>query len=93
MQSENIFFLRKKDKYGDLWLLGKEDEWLLFCCAVFFHGGRTKVGGLTLKVTGFSLVESTVVFSFNPTWLVLAVGVRLKKKKMGFNTYNIAFRP
>ena len=57
----------KKDKYGD-------HEWLLFCCSVFFNGGRTKVGGLNLKVIGFSLVESTVAFSFDPTWLVLAVG-------------------
>ena len=74
MESENIFFLGKKEKYGDSWLLGKEDEWLLFCCAIFFDGERTKVGGLNLKVKGFFLVESTVTFSFDPTWLVFAVG-------------------
>ena len=63
------FFLGKKEKYDDPWLFGKEDEQSLFCCAVFFDEGMTKVGGLNLKVIGFSLMKSTIAFSFVGSFL------------------------
>ena len=33
-----------------------------------------EVGSLNLKVIGFSLMESILVFSFDQTWLVLVFG-------------------
>ena len=43
------------------------------------------MGGLNLKVTRFSLVESTLVFSFDPTLLVLAVGTSNHGLRDGLN--------
>ena len=52
LKSENRFFLGKEEKYGDPWLLGEEDQWLISCYPIFFGGGRTRVEGLKLKVAG-----------------------------------------
>ena len=50
LESENRFFLRKKE--DDPELLGEEVGCLLFKGTVSFGGGRTKVGGLNMMMSG-----------------------------------------
>ena len=96
LESEIRFFLGKKE--GDPWLLGEEDEWLLFCRIVFFGGERTKVGGLNLRMMGnFSwginscfliLSDMTCSYRLNSTsWVesrILGVMVGNKPRKNFF---------
>ena len=96
LESEIRFFLGKKE--GDPWLLGEEDEWLLFCRIVFFGEERTKVGGLNLRMMGnFSwginscfliLSDMTCSYRLNSTsWVesrILGVMVGNKSRKKNF---------